>query len=508
MAVKKFRGKIEPFVSGVVDIANRMKKNLSVFFSLSLADERVAPRRSLTVALEDRDISVVYGSRFFSGLSVKGIRRYPFEDGKSPSPEGLASIVALAAKDLRAAKAVITLVIPKAWAIIKTVDLPVTVKDNLSSVISYELDRFTPFSADHAYYDFHIVREDEDRLQIMLAAVRADLVEPYVEALRGKGFSVKNITVSLSALATLSRFVRDGNSTVFLDIHSGGYEGGLLKDGRWVSSFTGSFVSGGEAARTGAVAEEISPLVEAMKKNGRTPEVFINAAAGSWTNLPEKLRAPVRFFGDTDLKLKFSQSKENIPYTAVGGFLESLWPKAAGMNLLMKGVHRATRRPLALTIVFLAVLAALGIFYMVEPLQIMEKRMEAIDREIAARKDEVRKIERLKSEVESLESEIGTINRFKFAKPMALNLLKELTVTLPKNVWLARVRIAEPNVDIEGYAATATEIVPRLEASPHFKKVDFASPTFRDARISADRFAIKMEIEGLPEEKTGSEKKK
>ncbi len=61
--------------------------------------------------------------------------------------------------------------------------------------------------------------------------------------------------------------------------------------------------------------------------------------------------------------------------------------------------------------------------------------------------------------------------------------------------WLTRVKVSESGVDIEGYAASATEILPLLEASPYFIKVEFAAPTFRDTRLNAERFVIKMELE-------------
>ncbi len=80
---------------------------------------------------------------------------------------------------------------------------------------------------------------------------------------------------------------------------------------------------------------------------------------------------------------------------------------------------------------------------------------------------------------------------------MTLDLLKEMTRVLPKNTWLSRVRFTESTVEIEGYAASAAETLPKLEASRYFKKVEFASPTTRDIRLNADRFIIKMEIEGF-----------
>jgi hypothetical protein len=62
---------------------------------------------------------------------------------------------------------------------------------------------------------------------------------------------------------------------------------------------------------------------------------------------------------------------------------------------------------------------------------------------------------------------------------------------------LTRTRITDTAADIEGYANSATEIISKLEASQYFKKVEFASPTIRDTRLNADRFVIKMELEGI-----------
>ncbi len=137
------------------------------------------------------------------------------------------------------------------------------------------------------------------------------------------------------------------------------------------------------------------------------------------------------------------------------------------------------------------------VLYLISPAKIEEKRLLEIDRQITLRKEEVRKVEALKKEMESLDKEIATINDFKGNRQMALNILKELTTILPKNAWLSRVRVTQTTIELEGYASSATGLLPKLEASPFFKKAEFASPTFRDTRMNADRFNIKMEIEGV-----------
>jgi Tfp pilus assembly protein PilN len=124
----------------------------------------------------------------------------------------------------------------------------------------------------------------------------------------------------------------------------------------------------------------------------------------------------------------------------------------------------------------------------------------AIDGEISARKEAIKKIEFLRKEYNSLQDEISAIQSFKQTKPQALKILKELTVILPKSVWLTRVHVSDTSVAVEGYATSATTILPKIEASPYFTKVEFTSPTIRDIRMNADRFVIRMELEGMKKE--------
>ena len=370
----------------------RMGRFLREVLFFSLADDRIAPKRHVSVQLESGGVSIVYRSRFLSRMKTRRILRYPLEAGAYPPPEGLATTVALAVNALKASGQQITLVVPKAWTIVKTTEFPLVVKDTLSDVIAYELDRLTPLSPEKAFYDFRITAEDENRIRVLIAAMKAERLQPYLDALTEKGITIGGVGLSAACAPGLG-----------------------LKE-------------------NGDVADEI--------------------------------------------------------------------------NLLDKGIHLRPKTPMALTVLLLAVLIASGLFWLVSPLQIEEKKTEMIDREIAARKDEVKKVEVLKKELDGLEKEIAAINAFRTARPLTINLLKEMTRILPNDVWLSRVRFTESTVEIEGYAAAATGILPQLENSRYFEKVEFASPTTRDARLNADRFIIKMEIEESPEEEGKNEQKK
>jgi len=401
--------------------------------SFSPADDRIAPGRCLALALENGGISVSYGSRIWSRMKIGATRFYPFETGKYPLPENLASAALLALNDYKAAGAQVTLVIPKDWVILKTAEFPLAAKDDLANVISYELDRLTPISSDKALFDFRILAEDGNRIETLLAATRADRLTSYLEALRERGIAVTRVAVSLFALGTLDHYLQGGAE-----------RRALLRDG---------------------------------------------------------IGVPVQSLGEIDPKHPVLETAEALPRTAMGGVLETLWPHAGGMNLLARGIHSSPRPPKAPTVVLVAMLIVSCLIWLISPLQLQEKKIEALDREIAARGSEVKRIETLKRELEGVAGEIAAINNFKSSHPLVINLLKEMTEVLPGNVWLTRARIAESTIELEGYAASATDVVPKLEASQYFKKVEFSSPTFRDLRLNADRFLIKMEIEGLPDEK-------
>jgi general secretion pathway protein L len=496
---------------GAVKIS-RWWQTIQKILSFSIADERIAPKQCLSAELAMGKVSVAYASRFLSRIKIRGLRQYQYEDDKYPTPENLASAFTLAVRDLKAQKAHVALVIPKAWAIVRTADFPATVRDNISNVVAFELDRLTPLSSERAYYDFRIIAQDETHIRIMLAAVNADKLWPYVDALKEAGINAKQVIVSLSAVGTLCRYIHGRGKAIFVEISDKKYEGGIISDGGWKESFTGNFCDGEEEAKIKNLANEMSAFADANKgESDVAPDVFVNCLqTGKWRSmLPNIMNAPVRFFGEISTNIRFLNMEDTneIPPAALGGILESLWPGASVMNLLNRGIHTPPKMPLAVTVALLLIITGSVIFWLVSPLQIGEKRIAAIDWEIASRKEEVKKIEAIQKDMEGVQKELSTISGFKTSRPVVLNLLKKMTKSLPKNTWLSRIRITETTVDIEGYAASATEIVPKLEASPYFRKVEFASPTFRDTRMSADRFVIKMEIEGHQEVKSSNEKK-
>jgi Tfp pilus assembly protein PilN len=167
---------------------------------------------------------------------------------------------------------------------------------------------------------------------------------------------------------------------------------------------------------------------------------------------------------------------------------------------LSRGRAKSTRVPWALTIILLTTLFSMVMLSFFVPMYLGNQKVKAIDGEISARKEAIKKIEALRREYNSLQDDQKAIEAFKQTKPKAIKILKELTVILPKSVWLTRVHISDTGVAVEGYATSTTNILQKIEASSYFSKVEFASPTIRDVSMNADRFVIRMELEGIKKE--------
>jgi Tfp pilus assembly protein PilN len=517
---------VRKFTNTAVDIASASAARLrgawgplKKMLAFSPADDLIAPQKRLAVSLEKGGVSVVYGSRFLSKIRIAASRKYSSEEGRYPQPEDLASFLALAANELGAAGTDVSLSIPKAWAIIKTAEFPSTVKENLPDVMSFEMDRLTPFMPDEAFFDFRVLKEQEGRLTLLLMAAKAEMVRPYIAALNEHGFNVGALTVDISCLGTLCSYGKGGSDTIFVRVDQEGCEGALFMDGLVAQSFSSAVPASDTEALIDRFAAGIASLADTAKGRARNPQV-VALIPDSDPSLKEsiklRLNLPIKFLGETDLGLIVPGGRQNVPYAAVGSLLESLWPKSKGLNLLKSGRYETPKTPAGLTVILILAIFVVGALNAMAPLRLEKERLQTITRQLGLKKKEAMKVEGLKKELNSVNGEISTITNFKQDNPVMLNLLKELTVILPKTTWLTRVRITDTTVQIEGYSDSATSLLPKLEASPYLQKVEFASPTFRDRRMNADRFNIKMEIEGLrkaeaeggkKEIKTGNEKK-
>ena len=499
--------KITSFFLGAASGVQKITLPLINALTFNAADDRISFKKVLSVAVEKTGVSAAYGTRFFSSISVKGMKHYPSAEHAYPHPKEVASSVVLAIREFGAVGAGITLSIPKSWAVVKIAEFPATVKENISSVVTYELDRLVPFSPEEAFYDFIITDETPGKITALIAAVKADLIKAYCAALREERLTVDGVTLNLTAIGALCRSLHKGKDALFIATESEDYEGALFLDGSMTGVMSGRFSADDDASRAIILSAKMEPLIDAAKRRNNTPRLF--ALLDSKPAFKERLRTslafPVSLLDETDIGIGSSSGKKNVLYAAAGGVMDALQPGRQKLNLLSKGLHERPKTPMGLTVVLVVFLIVLWIAYQLAPIQVEENRLGEIERQIKLHKSGERDWETLKKQIDAVNSELETIKGFKENRPMTLTILKELTAVLPQSAWLTRARIGESTVEIEGYSkSSASELLARLEASKDLGKAEFASPTFRDVRMQADRFNIKMEIRGIKQGKAGA----
>ncbi len=477
-----------------LQVVRKAGKYLWKYLTLSLADNFFSFAKVVCVSIERDGIFLAYGTKALWKTKIESFKKFPLEKDKPISPDYLASVVVKYIEATKAARAKVVLCIPKSWVIVQAVEFPSVVKENLAGVISYELDRLTPLTPDNAYYDFKVIAEDQEKITVLLTVARKDEVDSYIEALRGRNINIAKVGVSTLVMKSLLKSTYKDTDVLFVSIGERGYEGGAVVNDLTIRSISGEFKPAGVPDIDGII-KETYPLVETLTNSGNRGVMVINGTEDYHRAFEEKLSMSLSNL-DRDVKLDLPRSNKDLSYVAVSGLVETITADENEINLLSAKAKQAKRPPLFATTVLLALILSVGAFYFIAPLVIGQKTVEEIDSQITALKPEMKKVEALKKEADTLSAEVATINNFKKQNVSSLNIVKEMTSILPAKTWLTHLRIADPMVEIDGYAPSAAEIIPKLENSKYFQKVEFASPTFRDSKRNTDRFVIKMELKG------------
>ena len=102
---------------------------------------------------------------------------------------GIEQYKALRAKDERLAKANLILRLTGNEAIQKELALPAAVKENLSQVVAYELDRYTPFKAEQVYFAVKPMEGEHEpgQIRVMLVLTPRETLDALYEYHQGNG---------------------------------------------------------------------------------------------------------------------------------------------------------------------------------------------------------------------------------------------------------------------------------------------------------------------------------
>ncbi|MBF0592736.1 MAG: PilN domain-containing protein [Nitrospirae bacterium] len=407
-------------------------------------------------------------------------------DNQYPSAEELGYFIGMVTEGKSVKGMNIILTVPKEWCVVSTTELPTVVLDNISSVISFEMDNLTPFSAAEVYYDYDIINMDRQMLSVAIYTVKRQMVAPYLNSFHDAGYKVSSLTLNPLSLVRVCMYARRKKRDVLkkdaliLNFMQGKIELITAEKGVLTSvySFRPDDINGVLSYIRGKVSDNTlifinnDPTIDTRQEEIRA---MLSVAATSM----DELHLPLKDSATHDMRLP------------IGAVMEINQKRRKSVNLLSLGMVVKKRLPIVVTVLLLLLLLPIAVFDMYIPIWKDEQALIELDKQIKVLKPEVDKVETLKKEINAMQDDLTALNNFHNKRRLTLEMLKELTTILPPDTWFARLTITDKDIMIEGYAQTASVLLGILENSKYFKDVVTSATTYKDQRLGKERFQIK-----------------
>ncbi len=420
---------------------------------------------------------------------------YPLEEGIADEEKvnAVSELIQGFLRENQISPASVFLGIPRNTAILKYLEFPITVKENLRESLGYEMDKYVPFNSEDVYFDFQVLSEDKavGRLQLLLVVVKKQTLSPFLAIGRQLGVGISGVEISSTALASyFFRWGEKGNRTFksFIYMREHGLESGLVQDGMLRYSRV--------LSRSEDLMEAIPANLARMQREfGESNESLDTVFCGAEADVPllEGL------YGMNGINIRLVDlSRAQIPSTnliaAYGLALKGIQKTSMNINLLPPALRK---KPSKLKyyamfgLVSLTILGALawggGAFFQ------HQWTLDRLEEEIEKLGSQLKKIERIKAEKMRIEDRINYLTTVRQGGLPVLDVLKELSERIPEDAWVNRFDFSEKGVQIHGEAASASELIPLLEASPMFGGVAFSSAITR-VRDGKERFRIGLNL--------------
>jgi len=214
--------------------------------------------------------------------------------------------------------------------------------------------------------------------------------------------------------------------------------------------------------------------------------------------LREKENVDAQLLDNLHVKINASEAREKVSHlsAAIGLALKGLKSVALDVNFIPRELRPKKKINWSLICgVTVMVLFLLGVssytisFFVKERIYFTE-----LSERVNGLKGGVREIEQMQEEIVKIEGKMESLEKIKADDISKLEILKELTQIIPDEMWSTRFsyneRKGKKEIELSGYADTASEIIPILEESELFEDVKFKSSIVKDRRTNKEKFNL------------------
>jgi len=399
----------------------------------------------------------------------------------------------------------IVLGIPRKDVVLRYLDLPAEVKDNLKQVVQYQVQSFEPTEEDSYYHDYVLLDEQagQKKITVLLIMARKSLLDGYLHLL--ENLEIRPIAVISSSIGLANLFLQNPkdltNKTYILaDLGAFGIELLALRQG--------SLVYSREASKENDHNWSdlfLTELNEAVSKIRLSPEGTLEKiilAGESSESAYDDIRSRIPECELLRKSLRLSVPGENKAYiqeaaSALGLALTGMGRNVSiKANLLPPDIRNRQMRwayiPAAiLGLTILLLLAAIGFR------QIWQNRqlVSMLNQEIKSLNAPVKRVHDLRNQTIALETKIQFVANLVNAKDKNLEILQELTTILPADTFLTSYSNRDGTIQLIGLSGSSSDLIPKLEKSSLLRDVNQKGTIYRDAQTGKDRFTFEAKLE-------------
>ena len=396
--------------------------------------------------------------------------------------------------------------IPREKVVVRFIRLPAATKENLRKVLEYESPRYTPFEKGETYLDYQILKEEKEWLHLFAVFVRKTDVDACLSLLKKVG--IKPLSIEIPSTGAFNLFsynegAKEGEPSILFDVADLFYEMNLIQERNLTESFHLPLPSEERGAKMMNTLKRSGLKGDSLSKS--TLFVYgLGADEGMLSSLKEANQIKgVSYPPLHRIEAGKELSKLYKIYGPLGVALKGLTKTRLDLNLLPFEMRRKVRqigKPLFIILTSLALALSLawgmGIFIR------YRNEIKVIKTEMKKKKPAAEAVEKLQRQKEELRKEMSEFEKIKSGEVSKIEMLRELTQLLPNTVWIWNLKYTGKEIEISGFADSASDLIPLLDKSPLFEKLEFLTPVTKERVMMGseakekERFKVKMRLEG------------
>ncbi|MFO8085325.1 MAG: pilus assembly protein PilM [Desulfobacterales bacterium] len=455
----------------------------------------------LGIYIRESGLSIVYLKSSLKTVRVEKQADYlldpkkPLKDRMLICPDLIADFI----KSNNVSSSDIFIGIPRESVILRDIELPLAVKENLRSTLEYKIENYVPLKVENIYFDYQILEEDKqlNQLKILLIVVQKDILETYLRLKDRLGIGLTGISISSAAFVNYLSYHPDTSQDAnYVFIHESDLESGkklhlgvvvnkLLQYSRCVSF-------SGENDSESVLEKELKPVKELLDGMAKPVKLFFMANGKKSPVLPY-LRADNQFQVHTPNPASAGISSSAM-ITAMGLALRGVKKVPMPINLLPAHLRkRPSRTAMYIMLALIGLFAASGLMWGGSKIMRQSLILNNLETETERLMAEVKNIDNIREDIQNLETRVEYLERLLRGNVPLIEVLNEVTDRIPETAWIQDFNYNDKGVQIYGFADSASELISLLETSPIISDVVFLS-TITRGQDGKERFRIGFKI--------------